>query len=263
MTAEGGIDIRIVDGTAELRLVNPARRNAISAAMWHAIRDFAMSTANEAGLRVVTIPGDGEATVSAGADVSAFDEARSGLDDTRSYDDLVEEACGAVERIDVPTVALIRGPCMGAGASLAASCDLRVARDDAFFAVPAARLGLGYDPQGIARLLRVFGPAATRELLFTADRLPAGRAYALGAVNAVAVTADFDAIGRQFVARIAENAPLTLAAAKTAIRALTSVEAAGPLEAARRLVDRANASADYLEGRRAFAEKRLPRFTGR
>ena len=89
-----------------------------------------------------------------------------------------------IEAIARPTIAVIIGPCMGAGASLAASCDLRIAADNAFFAVPAARLGLGYDPRGIKRFLRVFGASATCELIFTAGRLPAQRAHQLGTVSA-------------------------------------------------------------------------------
>jgi enoyl-CoA hydratase/carnithine racemase len=246
---------------ATLRLRNPSRRNAISASMWSELAAFAQSAAARGDVRAIVIRGDGDLAFSAGADITGFEEARSGTSNAGSYDNLVEETCRAIEAIPQPTIALIRGACMGAGASLAASCDLRVAADDAFFAVPAARLGLGYDPRGIARFVRVFGAGATRQILFTADRLPASRAHMLGAVHVMAPARDIENATVSLATTIAGNAPLTIRAAKTAIRALASDDAALEAEA-QRLYAAADASADYAEGRKAFAEKRAPRFTG-
>jgi enoyl-CoA hydratase len=127
--------------------------------------------------------------------------------------------------------------------------------------VPAARLGLGYDPRGIKRFLRVFGASATCELIFTAGRLLAQRAYQLGTVSALVPAADIERVAAEWTSRIADNAPLTIAAAKSAIRAHLSDDAARLAEA-RQLYAAADASADYAEGRRAFTEKRTPRFTG-
>ncbi|NWG23209.1 MAG: enoyl-CoA hydratase/isomerase family protein [Pseudorhodoplanes sp.] len=246
---------------ATLRLRNPSRRNAISASMWGELAAFAQSAAARGDIRAIIVRGDGDIAFSAGADITGFDEARSGAANAGSYDDLVEDTCRAIEAIPQPTIALIRGACMGAGASLAASCDLRIAADDAFFAVPAAKLGLGYDPRGIARFVRVFGAGATRQILFTAERLPAARAYALGAVHVMAPAQDIENAALSLATAIAANAPLTIRAAKAAIRALASGEAGLEAEA-RRLYAAADASADYAEGRKAFAEKRTPRFTG-
>jgi enoyl-CoA hydratase/carnithine racemase len=261
MTAAGDIAITIEDGIAVLRLRNPERRNAISAPMWRALAAFAASAATRPDVRIVIVRGDGERAFSAGADITGFDAARSSAANARGYDDLVEETCCAIEAIAQPTIALITGACMGAGVSVALSCDLRVAADDAFLAVPAAKLGLGYDPRGIARCIRVLGAAATRQLLYTAERLPAGRAHTLGAVDAIAPASEVAAVADALAARIAANAPLTIRAAKVAIRALTTGNAALRAEADR-LYAAADASADYAEGRRAFAEKRDPRFTG-
>lgn len=261
MTAAGDITIDIADGIATLRLRNPARRNAISTSMWTKIAAFADDVGARADIRVVIMRGDGDEVFSAGADISDFATARSGEGNARAYDDLVETTCRRIEAIAQPTIAMIIGPCMGAGSSVAASCDLRVAADDAFFAVPAARLGLGYDPRGIARFIRVFGGGAARQVLFTADRLPAARAHALGAVHVIAPRGEVPARTAELAQKIAGNAPLTIKAAKAAIRAL-AVGDAGLLAEAERLYADADASADYAEGRRAFAEKRPPRFTG-
>ena len=206
---------------------------------------------------MVIVRGDGDRAFSSGADIGA----RSGAN-ARGYDDLVEDTCCAFEAIPQPTIALIKGACMGAGVSVAGSCDLRVAADDAFFAVPAAKLGLGYDPRGIARFIRIFGAGAARQAIFTGERLPASRAHALGAVQAVAPAAEVDAVAAALARTIAANAPLTIKAAKSAIRALTTgdVDLRAEAEA---LYAAADASADYAEGRKAFAEKRPARFTGR
>ena len=261
MSAGGEIAIDMAGGVATLRLRNPDRRNAVSSAMWRAIRVFAADVNASKDVRVVVIRGDGDKAFSAGADIADFEIARSGAVNARAYDDLVEDTCQLIEAIARPTLAVIIGPCMGAGASLAASCDLRIAADNAFFAVPAARLGLGYDPRGIKRFLRVFGASATCELIFTAERLPAQRAYQLGTVSALVAMADIERTAAEWTRRIADNAPLTIAAAKSAIRAHVSDDPAGLAEAGR-LHAAADASADYAEGRRAFTEKRAPRFTG-
>jgi enoyl-CoA hydratase/carnithine racemase len=260
MAAPGDIRIDIADGVATLRLASPARRNAISTVMWNKITAFANEVGGRPDVRVVVIRGDGEEIFSAGADISDFATARSGESNARAYDDLVEDTCRKIEAIPQPTLALIYGGCFGAGSSVAASCDLRVAAEDAFFAVPAAKLGLGYDPRGIARWIRIFGAGAAREILFTADRLPAPRAYALGAVHVIAPKNEIQARAIELARRISANAPLTVKAAKLAIRAFTGDP--DVMAEADRLYAAADASADYAEGRKAFAEKRPPRFTG-
>jgi enoyl-CoA hydratase len=261
MKTIGDISIDIADGIATVRLANPARRNAVSSAMWHKIAAFAADMPTRKDVRVVIIRGDGEQMFSAGADISDFATARSGEGQARAYDDLVESTCRAIEAIPQPTIGMIFGGCMGAGSSVAASCDLRVAADDAFFAVPAAKLGLGYDPRGIVRFIRVFGAGATRQVLFTADRLPATRAYMLGAVHVVAPAGEVEARAIALAKQIAGNAPLTIKAAKAAISAIMS-DNADLLAQAEAFYAAADASADYAEGRKAFAEKRPPVFTG-
>ena len=261
MDAPGDIAIDSTDGTAILRLRNPARRNAVSVEMWRAIAEFAAQVSNRSDIRLVAIRGDGDKAFSAGADISGFASARSGTANARAYDDLVEETCRLIEAIAQPTIGVVIGACMGAGVSIAASCDLRIAADDAFFAVPAARLGLGYDPRGVKRFLRVFGAGATRELIYTAERLPVRRAYELGAVSATAPAADIGRVAAEWFARIAANAPLTIKAVKAAIRGHLLSDAA-VLAEADRLYAAADGSEDYAEGRRAFAEKRMPRFSG-
>lgn len=253
--------ISIDGGVARLVLSNPERRNAISTAMWRALAAFAAEAAQRSDIRVVIIRGEGTLAFSGGADISDFDAARADASGAQSYDELVEAACAAIQALPCPTLALIHGACVGAGAALTACCDLRVMAEDAFFAVPAARLGLGYDPRGVARLVRGFGAQAARLMLFTAERLTAERAFALGAVDVLAPATEIDAAAERLALRMAENAPLTLKAAKLSVRAAEGA-GGGAFAEAKRLTALANASADYREGRLAFSEKRGPRFTG-
>ncbi len=257
----GSIAITVEDGIARLVLSNPERRNAISSGMWQALAAFATEAVRRHDIRVAILRGEGALAFSGGADISDFDAARSDASGAQSYDDIVESACAAIEALAFPTLALIHGACVGAGAALASSCDLRIAADDSFFAVPAARLGLGYDPRGLPRLLRVFGGQGTRQLFFTAERLAAARAHEMGAIDLLAPAGEVDAAADKLALRMAENAPLTLKAAKLSIRAAESAHGA-LLAEAKRATGAANASADYREGRLAFAEKRAPRFTG-
>jgi enoyl-CoA hydratase/carnithine racemase len=260
---QSGVRIERLNGDAcvVLRLSNPNHKNALSTRMWRAIGEFAAQSSSDLSIRAVMIRGDG-GLFSTGADVTDFAEGRSTAESGWVYDDLVEMTCRAVEGIRQPTIAVIEGICFGAGLSLAASCDLRIAGDDASFCVPAARLGLGYDMRGVARFNRIFGVSATTHMLLTADRLLAARAHALGAIQILAQTAEIDREVDGLLARVVANAPLTLKAAKAAQRALKSDEpslTAEALVAARRADD----SADYREGRQAFDEKRTPRFEGR
>lgn len=258
----GDVILTIEDRIGVLQLNNPERRNAVSRSMWEQIATFARSSSQREDLRVIVVSGAGSLAFSAGADVREFETGRSGSADATSYDDLVEEACRAVEEIAQPTIALIKGACMGAGVSLAASCDLRVASGDAFFSVPAAQLGLGYDPRGIKRFCRVFGADLTRLALFSAHKIPAARAYQLGVVHALAALEEIDGVATRLASDIANNAPLTIKAAKYAIRSLERGDAETRSEVAR-LYALADASADYVEGRTAFFEKRPAKFLGR
>lgn len=259
--ASGTVSITVEGGIARLVLSNPARRNAISSGMWQMLSAFAAEASGRTDIRLAILRGEGDLAFSGGADLSDFNAVRSDASGAQSYDERVESACAAIEALAFPVVALVRGACVGAGVALAASCDLRVACDDAFFAIPAARLGLGYDPRGIARLVRAYGSQAVRHLFYSADRVSAARAFEMGALDHVVSADEVDQVAERLAARIASNAPLTLKAAKLSIRAAQGAGGAVAAQA-RHWTAVANASADYREGRLAFAEKRAARFTG-
>jgi enoyl-CoA hydratase/carnithine racemase len=157
---------------------------------------------------------------------------------------------------------MIHGVCIGGGLAVAACADLRVAAADARFAVPAARLGLGYHQSGVDRLVGLLGPSATAEVFFTARQYDAEEALRIGLVNRVVPKADLQAFTERYVADIAANAPLTLRAAKRAIGESQRPAAERDRAAVTRLIEACFESADYAEGVRAFLEKRRPRFRG-
>ncbi len=247
---------------AWVALDNPARRNALSAAMWRAIPEIVRKIEDDGAVKAAVWRGAGGEAFSAGADISEFETARSG-ENIKTYDALNHAAFEALANCAKPTIAMIHGFCLGGGLGLALACDLRVASDKAVFAIPAAKLGLGYNPRWLRSLLAAVSPARAKEILFTARRHASAEALAMGLVHRVFSSETLEAETRALAEEIAANAPLTIRAAKRAIDGLARDGGAadmGPLE---KLVDDCFHSADYAEGRRAFAEKRTPRFEGR
>lgn len=257
----GRIVAGIEGGIGWLALNNPARRNALSLAMWEAIPLALERFAAEARVRVIVLRGEGEKAFAAGADISEFEQRRASADGIARYDAALAEASARLESMEKPTIAMIRGYCVGGGVGLAACCDLRLAAEDARFAIPAARLGLGYGVEGVRRLLGLVGPAMVREIFYTARQFSAAEMLAMGFLSRVVAVADLEAETRALTATIAENAPLTLKALKRTVAELGKTEP--DLAVCEALVAECSASADYVEGRRAFMEKRKPVFRGR
>jgi enoyl-CoA hydratase len=243
-----------------LILDNPARRNAISAAMWRAIPNTIASFNDDTTIRCIVIRGAGDIAFAAGADISEFENNRATDEAVQAYEAATGAAHRALEASPKPVIAQIQGFCLGGGVALALSCDLRYCADDAQFAIPAARLGIGYGIHGHRRLVATVGHANAREMMFSARRYDARGAFDLGLVNRVLPTTELDNYVRTLAHDLAANAPLTQAASKHAINTL--IEHAGDFTTCEALITRCMHSADYREGRTAFMEKRKPRFTG-
>jgi len=236
------------------------RRNAISSQMWRAIPPAAKALDEDDAVRVIVMRGAGEEAFVAGADISEFEQLRSGESGQR-YEEENGRAFASLQAVAKPVVAMIHGFCIGGGVGLALCADLRYAADDATFAIPAARLGLGYPPHGVESLVRVVGYAAAKEILFTARRFGAEEGARRGLLNAVLPKAELEGFVRKLAADIASNAPLTVRSAK---RVLGALAAGGrDLGAAIESVRECFASEDYKEGVRAFLEKRKPQFRGK
>lgn len=242
---------------------NPSRRNAVSVAMWEAIPRVLDELAADPQIRVLVFAGAGDKAFVSGADISQFEAQRSGAQAVQRYEEIAEEAQARLQRFDKPTIAMIRGYCLGAGVNIAAVCDLRVAAEDARFGIPAAKVGLGYRVSSTKNLVELVGPAHARAMLFTARQYAAAQAKEMGLVHEVVPVAELEAFTRQLCAEIAAKAPLTLRTAKRIIHALTSGPADFDAVKARAWVQECFDSADYAEGRKAFLEKRKPTFTGR
>jgi len=240
---------------------HPERRNAISAQMWREIPSAAERLDVDPAVRVIILRGAGEAAFVSGADISEFEAQRSG-ESAAAYDQHTARAVSALLEVNKPVIAQIHGFCVGGGCALALAADLRYAAADAVFAIPAARLGLGYSASGLRLLVSVVGFAAAKEIFFTARRFLAGEALHLRLVNQVVPKAQLDTIVRHVAEEIARNAPLTLRSAKLILRELAKDPAGRDQAAMDASIRACYASRDYAEGVRAFLEKRRPVFTG-
>ncbi len=242
---------------------NPARRNAVSMAMWEALGDIVANYAADDAIRVIVLKGAGDKAFVSGADISEFEEKRSTPEAVEAYHAVSAKANGALRHVGKPTIAMIRGFCVGGGVSVALGCDLRFASDNSRFGVPAAKLGLGYEYDGVKRLVNVVGPAFAKEIFYTARQFSAAEALDMGLVNRMLPDAELEAFVRNMAASIAANAPLTVGSIKTLVDEAVKDESARDMALCQQVVDRCFASEDYVEGRTAFMQKRVPAFKGR
>jgi enoyl-CoA hydratase/carnithine racemase len=242
---------------------NPERHNAVSLAMWERAAEVFEEFVRDAGIGVIVLTGAGNKSFVSGADISEFENERGNEKAVARYNNAVEKAYSAVHDCPKPTIAMIRGYCVGGGLGLAVSCDIRIASEHARFAMPAAKLGLGYDFTGIRRFVQVLGPSFTKEMFFTARQFDASEARAMGLANRVLPDIEIESYVKNYADTIAANAPLTIASVKFIVGELLKDESGRDLARCTNLVQRCFLSSDYEEGRKAFMEKRSPVFTGK
>ncbi len=242
---------------------NPERHNAVSLDMWEATSRILDEFKSDDEVRVVVLTGAGTKAFISGADISRFGNERATLEAVEHYNKLTEQAYSDVHNFPKPTIAMIRGYCIGGGLGLAVCCDMRIAAQGSRFAVPAAKLGLGYDYPGLKRLIDVVGASFAKEIFFTARQFDVEEARVMGLVNRVVAEAELESYVKSYADTIAANAPLTVGSVKLIVGELLKDESARDRAAMAASVKRCFASADYVEGRTAFMEKRKPVFTGR
>lgn len=258
---------RVIDlveaGVGWLVFNNPERRNAVSLEMWEAIAVIVEHYEHDPAVRAVVLRGAGDKAFVSGADISQFEKQRGSAEAIAHYEAMSTRAVQQLTDVSKPTLAMIHGYCLGGGVGIALACDIRIACETARFGIPAARLGLGYSWTGVKKLVDLVNPAFAKEIFFTARQFSAAEAQAMGLINRVVPDAELENYVRSYCGMIAENAPLTMAAVKAAVREIAKPSPAIDRARCDELVTRCFASQDYIEGRRAFMEKRKPVFSGK
>ncbi len=242
---------------------NVKRHNALSLEMWEALPRILDQFEADAEIRVIVLKGAGEKSFISGADISEFDKKRASAEAVAQYDKIAHEASERLIHAAKPTIAMIRGYCIGGGLGVALSCDIRIASIGSRFAIPAAKLGLGYRVSSLQPLVALIGPAFAKEIIITARQFDCTEALAMGLINRAVGVQELESYTADYCARIAANAPLTMLAAKRTVDEISRAPRDLNRELCERLVDKCFSSADYVEGRRAFMDKRKPRFEGR
>lgn len=253
------VEVEVRDGLATVTLSRPAQRNAMTLAMWQEVgRSFGVLGADKS-VRAIILTGAGT-SFSVGADVSEFAKVRGSAEAATAYEIAVDACADAIAAAPKPTFAVLRGYCLGGGCHLALACDFRIAAPDAAIGIPAAKLSIVYGVRSTQRLLALVGLVEAKRIFYTAERYDAAKALAIGLVDQVAD--DPIAIAAALASEMATGAPLSIAGAKSILTGLSMGPGALDVAVAQRAIDTAADSADYREGRQAFAEKRPPRFRG-
>jgi len=242
---------------------NPERHNAVSLEMWQAAAKILDDFAKDDEVRVVVLTGAGGKSFVSGADISKFEDERASREAVERYNAATEKVYSGIHSYPKPTIAMIQGYCIGGGLNLAVCCDLRFCSEGSRFALPAAKLGLGYGYAGLKRFIDTIGPSHTKDIFFSARQFGAAEALSMGLVNRVLPDSELASAVRDHAEGIAANAPLTVAAIKQISLEVLKPEGERDLKKAADLVARCFASQDYVEGRQAFLEKRKPVFTGK
>lgn len=252
------------EGSAlHIRFNNPARHNALSVDMWQAIPPLLQEAEEDAAIRLVVFSGAGDKAFVSGADISQFEDMRAAREAVQKYEVMAEEALMAIYRCAKPTLSCIRGFCIGGGVNVAISCDLRIAADDAVFSIPAARLGLGYRLSALKNLVNLVGVGAAKDLFFTARKVGAAEAKAIGLVSRTCPPDDLPALLAEYTGALDANAPLTVYAGKRIMQEILKDDADLDRTLCQQLIRNCFDSEDYAEGRRAFMDKRKPVFRGK
>ena len=250
------------DGIGWITFNAPEKRNAMSLDMWQGLGEILGKLQEEKSLRVLILKGAGDAAFVSGADISEFEDKRSSQRDRDAYEAAFDDALDKLANFATPVVAMIRGYCIGGGLAIALNTDIRIATEQSKFGIPAAKLGLGYGFEAVKTLESIVGPSHAKDILFTARFLEAKEALSIGLVNFMVGSELLEQTVIEYANKIVKNAPLTIRAVKKTVGEVVKDPGQKNPAHIERMVNDCFLSADYQEGRRAFMEKRKPKFTG-
>ena len=253
---------RVEAGLGWVTFNNPERHNAVSLEMWAGLGRILEAFQQDDAVRVVVLSGAGNKAFVSGADISEFDTKRSTAEQKKTYGEVAAHANHWLNKLDKPLIAMIQGYCIGGGLATALSADVRFATPESTFGIPAARLGLGYDYGGLKRLCDLVGPSRAKDIMLSARFMSAAEAESMGLINRICAADELEDEVRAYASIVADNAPLTIRAAKAAIDEAVKDPADRDLSRIESLINACFDSEDYREGRRAFKEKRRPNFLG-
>ncbi|MBK8007464.1 MAG: enoyl-CoA hydratase/isomerase family protein [Rhizobiales bacterium] len=252
--------VTMVDTVAVVTINRPGNRNSMTLSMWQEMAAIFKRLDRDANTRAIILTGAGS-DFSTGADIAEFAKVRSDAAQSTAYEVAVDASSDAIQGTSKPTIAVLRGYCLGGGCHLAMACDFRFADNTAQIGIPAARLSIIYGVRSTQRLLSLVGVSAAKRILFSAERFDAEAGLKNGFVDEVSAEVMDAAI--LFAKTMAANAPLSIAGAKRILNDVAMGLGILDAEAAQKLIEEASNSYDYSEGRNAFAEKRSPNFQGR
>ena len=253
---------RVEEGVGYITFNNPEKHNAVSIEMWDALEKILAEFSSSKEIRVIVLNGAGGKSFVSGADISKFDKERSSKEAVLSYNKRTQKVYELLETFPKPTIAMIDGYCIGGGLNLAVCCDIRICSEKSKFAMPAAKLSLGYPFSSIKRLFDVMGPGMAKHFMFTAEKISASEALACGLVQKLVSAENIETYIRDYALTISHNAPLTIKAMKQIGIEILKNPDERDLLLCEQLASACFDSEDYKEGRKAFMEKRKPNFKG-
>ena len=261
--ADGKILQNVTDGVGIITFNNPEKRNAMSLDMWEGLGHALVELRDDPDVRVLILVGAGDKAFVSGADISQFEKNRHNAEASEEYAKKSAAQRALLADYPKPIIACIRGFCLGGGMQVAMSADIRFASDNSQFGIPAAKLGIAYGFDGLKNLVSLVGPSWARLLMYTGMRIDAAEALRIGLVDRVLSDAELWDATMEIARTISGNAPLAVQAAKITIKQVMKDESRRDMDAIKAIGTACMDSEDFREGRRAFMEKRKPKFTGR
>src|SRR5882724_6196521 len=261
--ADGKILQSISDGVGVITFNNPEKRNAMSLEMWEGLGNALTELRDNGDVRVVIMVGAGDKAFVSGADISQFEKTRHNAQASEEYSRRSAAQRALLADFPKPTIACIRGFCLGGGMQVAMHADIRLAADNSQFGIPAAKLGIAYGYDGLKHLVSLVGPSWARLLMYTGMRIDSAEALRIGLGDRVVSEAELWNATLEIAHTISTNAPLAIKAAKITIAQVLQDPDKRDMEAVKQIGVACMDSEDFREGRRAFMEKRKPEFRGR